>query len=102
MLLTLSIPKKYKKSFTVYRSSEFHNHKQLSAHTAMKVIFCDPAYPWQRCTNENANGLLRQYFPKKTSFSELSQVDIDYAVNALNNRPRKRLGFKTPNEVFLK
>ncbi len=96
------IPGKYKKSFTVDRGVEFYSHKQLSKDTGMKVFFCDPYHPWQRGTNENTNGLLRQYFPKGSSFADISQISLQLVVDNINNRPRKRLGFRTPAELFLK
>jgi IS30 family transposase len=64
--------------------------------TKVKVFFCDPQSPWQRGTNENTNGLLRQYFPKKTDSSGYSQADLDKVALRLNQRPRKTLGFETP------
>ena len=96
------IPRKYKKSFTVDRGVEFYSHKQLSKDTGMKVFFCDPYHPWQRATNENTNGLLRQYFPKGSSFADISHNLLQLVVDLINNRPRKRLGFRSPAEVFLK
>ena len=68
----------------------------------MKVFFCDPYSPWQRGTNENTNGLLRQFFPKGTSFTNVSDDDLQRVVNLINNRPRKRLNFLTPFEVLQK
>ena len=68
----------------------------------MKVFFCDPYSPWQRGTNENTNGLLRQFFPKGTSFTNVSDDDLQHVVDLINNRPRKRLNFLTPFEVLQK
>ena len=96
------IPDKLKKSFTVDNGKEFASHKDLSAATGMKVYFCDPYSPWQRGTNENTNGLLRQFFPKGSSFSQISDDVLRYVVDLINNRPRKRLGFLTPIEVLKK
>ena len=68
----------------------------------MKVYFCDPYSPWQRGTNENTNGLFRQFLPKGTSFADISDNDLQRIVDLINNRPRKRLGFRTPLEVLKK
>ena len=97
-----SVPDKLKKSFTVDNGKEFAAHKELSDATGMKVYFCDPYSPWQRGTNENTNGLLRQFFPKGTSFANISNDDLQHIVDLINNRPRKRLGFRTPLEVLYK
>ena len=80
--------------------NEFRSHSELAAQTGMDVYFCDPYSPWQRGSNENTNGLLRQYFPKGTSFKDFCDDYFDYVVDLINNRPRKRLGYKTPAEVF--
>lgn len=95
-----SLPLKRRKTLTVDNGREFTLHKKLAAALGMKVYFCDPHAPWQRGTNENTNGLLRQFFPKKTSFSLISPKAVEIVVGLLNNRPRKRLGWKTPAEVF--
>ena len=75
-------------------------HAQHRIETGLAVYFCDPRSPWQRGTNENTNGLLRQYFPKGTDLSRWSAEDLEAVAHALNNRPRKILGWKTPAEVF--
>ncbi len=97
-----NIPPKLKKSFTVDNGKEFAAHKELASATGMKVYFCDPYSPWQRGTNENTNGLLRQFFPKGTSFADISDDDLQAVVDLINKRPRKRLGFRTPFEVLKK
>lgn len=94
------LPPTIKQSFTVDRGPEFFAHADLSDRTGMPVYFCDPGCPGQRGLNENTNGLLRQFFPKGSSFSHISQTDIDYVVSLINNRPRKRLAFRSPAEVF--
>lgn len=66
----------------------------------MEIYFAYPYHSWERGCNENANGLLRQYFPKKMAFAKVEQKEIELAVSEINNRPRKRLGYLTPNEVF--
>jgi Transposase and inactivated derivatives, IS30 family len=96
----IDVPKHIKKTFTVDNGSEFFSHKQLAKETGMKVYFCDPYSPWQRGTNENTNGLLRQFFPKKTSFASVTQALLDHVVYLINHRPRKRLGWKSPAEVL--
>lgn len=95
-----SLPEKRRKTLTVDNGREFTLHKKLAAELGLKVYFCDPHSPWQRGTNENTNGLLRQFFPKKTSFTLISPKAVEIVVGLLNNRPRKRLGWKTPAEVF--
>ena len=76
---------------------------QISAFTQFKIkTLCDPYSPWQRGTNENTNGLLRQFFPKGTSFANVSDDDLQRVVDLINNRPRKRLNFLTPFEVLQK
>lgn len=94
-----NIPEPLKKSFTVDNGKEFAHHKELSHDTSMNVYFCDPNSPWQRGTNENTNGLLRQFFPKGSSFADITEDSLQKVVDLINNRPRKRFGFKTPIEM---
>ena len=79
---------------------EFTRHQTIANVLDADFFFADPYSSWQRGTNENTNGLVRQYFPKKTSFDTVSDTDIHFVTDRLNNRPRKVLGFRTPNEVF--
>ena len=90
---------RFKKSFTVDRGPEFMAHKHLHELTGMPVYFCDAGCPGQRGLNENTNGLLRQFFPKGQSFKNVTQATLDEAVVLINNRPRKRLGWRSPLEV---
>lgn len=77
-------------------------HAQLRANTGLRVYFCDPRSPWQRGTNENTNGLLRQYFPKGTDLTRYGIEDLAAVAAALNSRPRKALSWRTPAEAFNK
>ena len=95
------IPSELKKSLTVDNGSEFYSHEDLKTRTNMVIYFCDPYSPWQRGTNENTNGLIRQYFPKGTSFADISEERLAKVVDLINSRPRKRLGYKTPLEIFM-
>lgn len=94
------IPKSRIKTLTVDNGKEFAGFAKLEEEFDAKVYFAHPYCSCERGTNENTNGLLRQYFPKGTDFNLVSQKDIDKAVDRLNNRPRKCLNYRTPNEVF--
>jgi IS30 family transposase len=92
----LKLPATLRRSLTWDRGHEMTKHKSFTVDTNVKVYFCDPQSRWQRGTNENTNGLLRQYFPKKTDLSVYSQADLNQVALRLNQRPRKTLGFETP------
>jgi IS30 family transposase len=94
------LPQQLRQTLTWDRGKELSGHAQFALETGTKVFFADPLSPWQRPTNENTNGLLRQYFPKGTDLSRWSAEDLEAIALTLNNRPRKSLDWKTPTEVF--
>ena len=94
------IPTKYRKTLTLDNGVEMSNYEEMERQNQLQIYFAHPYHSWERGTNENTNGLLRFYFPKKLSFAHVSQAQLDLAVQQLNTRPRKRLGYKTPQQVF--
>jgi len=94
------LPRELYKSLTWDRGSEMANHKRFSLATDIQVYFCDPQHPWQRGSNENTNGLLRQYFPKGMDLSNVHQNRLNAVAKQLNERPRETLNFETPAERF--
>jgi IS30 family transposase len=95
-----ALPQAARCSLTADRGKEFSQHLSLSSSLGMPVFFCDPSSPWQRGSNENTNGLLRQFFPKGSSFATVSHTDLASATDLINDRPRKRLNWLSPRDVF--
>ena len=95
-----SLPSHLKRSLTLDNGSEMADFEELERHTHMPVYFAHPYHSWERGSNENFNGLLRQFFPKQRDFSTITKKELDLAVNLLNTRPRKRHGYKSPAELL--
>ena len=94
------VPKVMRKTLTVDNGKEFAYFKQIEKKTGLCVYFADPYSAWQRGSNENTNGLIRQYFPKGTNFNDITNNDLAFVLKKLNHRPRKCLNYQTPHEVF--
>jgi IS30 family transposase len=94
------IPKNKQKTITYDNGTEFADWELTEQELGMTAYFAHPYHSWERGTNENTNGLIRRYFPKGTYFSRIKKEQLNYVVNTINHRPRKRLGYKTPYEVF--
>jgi IS30 family transposase len=93
-----TLPVQLRRSLTWDQGKEISEHHRFSVEAGVEVYFCDPQSPWQRGSNENTNGLLRQYFPRGESLAGINQDDLDEIANKLNRRPRKTLRFHTPAE----
>jgi len=96
----IKLPKDKRRTCTYDNGVEFSQHELIERFTMMAIFFAYPYRSWERATNENTNGLLRQFFPKKTSIADITQEDIEKIVKLINNRPRKRLAYLSPYEVF--
>jgi IS30 family transposase len=94
------LPRALRQSLTWDRGMELAAHKSFTIATDVQVYFCDPQSPWQRGSNENTNGLLRQYFPKRSDLTPFSQADLDNVATELNGRPRQTLGWKSPSQAL--
>jgi IS30 family transposase len=95
-----TLPTRLTKSLTWDLGQEMAQHRRFTVQTGVQVYFCDRKSPWQRGSNENTNGLLRQYLPRRLDFRTLTQADLDTIAQELNERPRQTLGFKTPSQAL--
>ena len=96
----VTLPDRLRRSLTWDQGKEMAEHARFSIATGVPVYFCDPHSPWQRGSNENTNGLLRQYFPRRTDFTAITQSDLDQVAAELNDRPRQTLGWKSPCQAL--
>ena len=96
----LRLPEQLRRSLTWDHGREMAEHTQFTIDSGVQVYFCDPRSPWQRGTNQNTNGLLRQYLPKSADLRPFDQAALDTTAAELNGRPRQTLGFKTPSQTL--
>jgi transposase, IS30 family len=96
----LRLPQQLRRSLTWDQGREMAEHLQFTIDSGVQVYFCDPRSPWQRGSNENTNGLLRQYLPKGADLRQFDQAALDAIAAELNGRPRQPLGFRTPSQVL--
>ena len=96
----INFPKQARKTVTMDNGKENYNHQKLAQWLGIQTYFCDPYCAWQKGANENHNGVLRRYIPKKADLTDLSQPELDAIIEEINQRPRKCLGYETPEEVF--